>query len=45
MSQQKVWSKYDFIEPNKKLRYGIVPHIDFEFFGPGIVLTNIHQLI
>lgn len=33
----KVWSKYNFIEPNKKLRYGIVPHIDFEFFGPGIV--------
>lgn len=38
-----VWSKYNFIIPNKKLRYGTVPHIDFVFFGPGKQFDEIQK--
>lgn len=40
----KVWILYDFIKPNKKLKYGIVPHIDFEFFGPGLLVSRVAHL-
>lgn len=33
----KVWSKFRFVQPRKRLRYGTVPHINFEFYGLGIV--------
>lgn len=35
--QTQVWILYDFVRPNKKLKFGIVPHIGFEFFSPGLL--------
>lgn len=33
----KEWTKFKFIQPNKRLRFGTVPHINFMFYGLGKV--------
>lgn len=30
------WNRFKFIPKNRKIRFGLVPHIDREFFGTGI---------
>lgn len=30
------WNRFKFIQKNRKIRFGLVPHIDKEFFGTGI---------